>query len=169
MYPLRPLSPIALCSLYGPLPPLQSSVPLMSTVLSMALSLLYSRLSPSKALCPLFSPLYLSTIFCTLYGHMSSLQSSVPSMAHSSLYGPLSPLRPSVPPRPSVPSEKQRNKRNDPLASRNVFAKPVLSKLQGYRDLFCLSDNRDNHDHHSSEILSDNCEIAIITLGKMLR
>jgi hypothetical protein len=40
---------------------------------------------------------------------------------------------------------------------------------KGYRDLFHISDNRDyrdNHDYHSSEILSDNREIAIIALAK---
>ncbi len=40
---------------------------------------------------------------------------------------------------------------------------------KGYRDLFRISDNRDyrdNHDYHSSEILSDNREIAIIALAK---
>jgi hypothetical protein len=49
------------------------------------------------------------------------------------------------------------------------FAKRVSSKLQGYRDLFRVCDNRDyrdNHDYHSSEMLSDNCEIAIIALAK---
>ncbi len=86
----------ALYPLYGPLPPLQSSVPLRPTVLSMALCLLYSRLSPSKDLCPLFSPLSPSTIFCTLYGPTSPLWSSAP-------YGPLLPLRRSVQPlQPSI-------------------------------------------------------------------
>jgi hypothetical protein len=41
----------------------------------------------------------------------------------------------------------------------------------GYRDLFCISNNRDycnNHDYHSSEILSENNEIAIIALAKKI-
>jgi hypothetical protein len=37
---------------------------------------------------------------------------------------------------------------------------------KGYRDLFRISDNHDNHDYHSSEILSDNREIEIIALAK---
>jgi hypothetical protein len=86
---LRSATSTALYPLYGPLLPLQSSVPLRPTVLSVALNLLYSRLSPSKALCPLFTPLSPSTIFCTLYGPMSPLRSSAP-------YGPLLHLRPSI-------------------------------------------------------------------------
>ncbi len=70
-------------------------------------------------------------------------------MALCSLYGPLSPLR------PSVPSKTQRNKRNDPLDSQNVLQKAFLKNSKGYRDLFRVSDNRDNHDYHSSEMLSD--------------
>ncbi len=81
---------------------------LRSSVLSMALCLLFSHLSPSKALCPLFSPLSPSTIFCTLYGPMSplwssgplwpllSLQRSVPSSTLNPLYDPLFPQQPSV-------------------------------------------------------------------------
>jgi hypothetical protein len=40
---------------------------------------------------------------------------------------------------------------------------------KGYRNLFQISakrDHPDNHGYHSSEILSNNCEIAIITLAK---
>jgi hypothetical protein len=40
---------------------------------------------------------------------------------------------------------------------------------KGYRDLFRTCDNRDyrdNHDYHSSEILSNNRKIAIIALAK---
>jgi hypothetical protein len=93
---LRSAPSTALYPLYGPLPPLQSSVPLQPTVLSMALCLLYSRLSPSKALCPLVSPLPPSKIFCTLYGPMSPLWPSAP-------YGPILPLQHSVQPlRPSI-------------------------------------------------------------------
>jgi hypothetical protein len=108
----------ALYPLYGPLPPLRSSVPLRPTVLSMALCLLYSHLSPSKALYLLFSPLSPSTIFCTiyaptvlchLYGPLFTQQTFVPSTAFYLFYGPLSFLRPSVsstaictPPDPSV-------------------------------------------------------------------
>jgi hypothetical protein len=86
-------------------------------------------------------------------------------MALSSIYGPLSLLW------PSVLSEKQRNKRNDPLvSSKTCFVKNVFRQnSKGYGDLFRISDNRDyrdNHDYHSSEILSDNREIAIIALAK---
>jgi hypothetical protein len=47
--------------------------------------------------------------------------------------------------------------------------KAFLKNSKGYRDLFRVSDNRDyrdNHDYHSSEMLSDNREIAIIALAK---
>jgi hypothetical protein len=84
-------------------------------------------------------------------------------MALCSLYGPLSPLR------PSVPSKTQLNKQHDPLVSQNVLQKAFLQNSKGYRDLFRVSDNRDyrdNHDYHSSEMLSDNHEIAIIALAK---
>jgi hypothetical protein len=56
--------------------------------------LLYSHLSPSKALCPLYSslsplsPSVPSKALCPLYGPLSPLQPSVPSMALCSLYGP---------------------------------------------------------------------------------
>jgi hypothetical protein len=106
MFPLRPLSPMALCSLYGPLSHLRPSAPspvlsrsIRPTVLSMALYLLYSHLSPSKALCPLFSSLSPSTIFCTLYGPMSPMSplwSFAPHMVLSSLYSALFPLQPSI-------------------------------------------------------------------------
>jgi hypothetical protein len=84
-------------------------------------------------------------------------------MAFCSLYGPLSPLW------PPDPSEKQRNKRKDLLLSRNVLQNAFRQNYKVYRDLFCISDNRDyrdNHDYHSSEMLSDNREIAIIALAK---
>jgi hypothetical protein len=111
----------------------------------------------SKALCPLFSLLSSSTIFCTLYGPLSPLWPSVPSTA-------LCPLL-----RPSVPSKKQRNKRNDPPVLRNVLHNSFRQNSKSHRDLFRISDNRDyrdNHNYHSSEILSDNREIAIIGLAK---
>ncbi len=59
----------ALCSLYGPLRPLQSN--------------------PSTTLCP--PPRYsvLSKALCPLYNPLPPLQPSVPSMAFCSLYGPL--------------------------------------------------------------------------------
>jgi hypothetical protein len=53
-----------------------------------------------------------------------------------------------------------------------MFSKHVSSNFKGYRDLFHISDDcnyrdyRDHHDYHSSEILSDNREIAIIALAK---
>jgi hypothetical protein len=84
-------------------------------------------------------------------------------MALCSLCGPLSSLR------PSVPSEKQRNNLDDPLVSRNVLQNAFRQNSKGYCDLFRISDNRDyrdNHNYHSSEILSDNHEIAIIALAK---
>ncbi len=259
MFPPRPLPLLrsapstALYPLYGPLSPLQSSVPLRRHVLSMALCLLYSRLTPPKALCLLFSPLSPSTIFCTLYGSMAlfPLCGPLPPMALSSLYGslfnlygplsslwppvsstalcplfnlyplygPLSPLRPFVlsrpsvlstalclfyssfplydhlstlgpsvlstalclfysplsPLRPYVPSTalcslwKTARQAKRPSCLVKCFAKCVSSKLQRYRDIFCIIDNRDYrgyHDYHSSEILSDNCKIAIIALAK---
>ncbi len=119
-----------------------------------------------------------------LYGPLSPLQPSVPSMALCSLYGPLSPLRPSVPStalcpfcgplsllRSSLPSEKQRKNRDDPLVSQNFWQNAFRQNSKGYCYLFRISDNRDyrnnydNHDYHSIDILSDNCEIAIIALA----
>jgi hypothetical protein len=44
-----------------------------------------------------------------------------------------------------------------------------LQNSKGYVYLFRVSDNRDycdNHDYHSSEMFSDNREIAIIALAK---
>jgi hypothetical protein len=91
---------MALCPLYGPLPTLRPSI------LFMTLCFLNSSLSPLRHLsdlCPLFSlrplsflqplsplhPYVLSTaFFAPLY--------SVPSMALCSLYGPMSPPRPST-------------------------------------------------------------------------
>jgi hypothetical protein len=46
---------------------------------------------------------------------------------------------------------------------------PFRQNSKDCRDLFHISDDRDdhdNHDYHSSEILSDNREIAIIALAK---
>ncbi len=167
--------------LYGPQSPLRPSVISRPSVLSTALCLLYSsfplydHLSPlgpsvlSTALCLLYSPLsplwpsVPSTVLCPLYGPLSLLWPSVSSTALCPLYGPLSLLWPSVPP------EKQWTKRNDPLASRNVLQNVFSKNSKGYRDLFRKSDNRnyrDNHCYHSSEILSDNRKIAIITLAK---
>jgi hypothetical protein len=147
------LSPMALYSLYGPLSFLRPSI------FSLTFCFLYSRLSSllpsvsSSALSP-SRPSVLSTALCLLYSPLSPLWPSVPSTALCPLYGPLSPLRPSVPSMAICPLY-------GPLR--------VSSKLQGYRDLFCVSDNRDycdNHDYHSSEMLSDNREIAIIALAK---
>ncbi len=53
--------------------------------------------------------------------------------------------------------------------SRNVLLNAFRQNSKGYCDLFRISDNhdhRDNHDYHSSEILSDNREIVIIALAK---
>ncbi len=120
-------------------------------------------------ICPLWGPLsslrpsVSSTALCPLYGILFPLRPSVPSMVLCPLYGPLSPLW------PPVPSEKQRNKRNDPLVSQNVLHNVIRQNSKGYCDLFRLSDNRDylnDHDYHSSKILSDNHKIAIIALAK---
>jgi hypothetical protein len=138
------------CPLWGPLSSLRPSVP------SLALCTLYGPLFPLRPSVP-------STALCSLYGPLSPLWPSVPSTVLSPLYGPLSPLR------SSVPSEKQRNNLDDPLVSRNVLQNAFRQNSKGYCDLFRLSDNRDyrdNHDFHSSEILSDNRKIAIIALAK---
>jgi hypothetical protein len=97
--PLRPFAPsMALGSLfgflssYGPLFPQQPSVLLRPTFLATALCLLYCHPSPSKFLYPLFSPLFPSTIFCTLYGPLPPLRPSVLDMALCSLDGPVFPL-----------------------------------------------------------------------------
>ncbi len=70
VFPLRPLSTIALCSLYGPLSPLQSSVPLRPTVVSMALCLLFSPYPLCDPLSPL-RPSVLSWPLCPLYSRLS--------------------------------------------------------------------------------------------------
>ncbi len=90
-------------------------------------------------------------------------------MALCPFYGPLSPLRSSVPSTALCPLRKKRNKRTGPLVSRNVLPNAFCQYSKGYRDLFRICDNRDyrdNHDYHSSEILSDNREIVIIALAK---
>ncbi len=104
-----------------------------------------------------------------LYGPIFPLWPSVPSTALSPLHGPMSLLRLYVPSTALCPLWKERNKRNGPLVSRNVLQNAFRQYSKGYCDLFRLCDNRDyrdNHDYHSSEILSDNREIAIITLEK---
>ncbi len=115
----------------------------------MALYSLYGPLSPLRPSVP-------STALSPLHGPMFLLQPYVPSTALCPLYGPLSPL-------------KTRKKRNGPLVSRNVLQNSFRQYSKGYHDLFCICDNRDyrdNNDYHSSEILSDNREIAIIALTK---
>jgi hypothetical protein len=69
----------------------------------MALCLLYSRLCPFKALCPLFSPLsppprysVLSMALCPICGPLPSLALSSLYGGLFNLYGPLSSLRPSI-------------------------------------------------------------------------
>ncbi len=84
-------------------------------------------------------------------------------MALYPLYGPLSPLGPSAlsrvlcPPTALCPLYaplsplKKSEKSETTLLFSELFCKRVLSKLQGYRDLFGISDNRDycdNHDYH---------------------
>ncbi len=137
---------MALSCLYGAL------FPLRPCILSMTLCFLNSHL-------PVLSPSVSSTALCPLYRCLSPLRPSVPSMALCPLYGPLYPLWPSV---PSTALWKQRNYLK---CLQNTFRQ----NSKDCRDLFRISDDRDdrdNHDYHSSEILSDNCEIAIIALAK---
>jgi hypothetical protein len=71
----------------------------------------------------------------------------------------MSLVRPSVPSTALCPLRKEQNKRNGHLVSRNVFQNAFRQYSKGYRDLFRICDNldyRNNHDYHSSEILSDN-------------
>jgi hypothetical protein len=127
----------ALYSLYDPLFPQQPSL--------QPLSPLWPSVS-SKALCPLY--------VCSLSALLSSVSSAAlfPSMTIYPLWGPLSSLRPSVsskalcplygalfPLRPSVPSEKQRNKRNDPLVLQNVLHNAFCQNSKGYHNLFRIS------------------------------
>jgi hypothetical protein len=86
-------------------------------VLSTALCLLYSPLSPLWPSVPL-RPSFPSTALCPLYGPLSPLWPSVPSTALCSLYGPLSPLK------NSETSEAT-------LFFREMFCKRVSSKLYG--------------------------------------
>ncbi len=111
--PLSPLRPsahsTAFCSLYGPLSSLSMVLCslnrplylngflflLWSTVLSMALCLLYSYLHPSKSLCPRYGPR--PPLWYSVHsGPMSPLRLSIPSMVLCPLYDPLPPLRPSA-------------------------------------------------------------------------
>jgi hypothetical protein len=69
IFPLRPLSPIALCSLYGPLTPLWPFNP------SMALYPLYGPLPPLGSPIPLW-PSVPSTALCPLYAPLSPLKNS---------------------------------------------------------------------------------------------
>jgi hypothetical protein len=156
------VSSTALCPLfnpyplYGPLSPLSPSVLSMLSVLSTALCLLYSSFPLYVYLSPL-GPSVLSTAVCLFYSPLSPLWSSLPSTALCPLYGPLSPLKNSETSETTL------------LFSRNVLQNVFRQNSKGYRDLFRRSDNRDyrdNHDYHSSEILSDNREIGIIALAK---
>jgi hypothetical protein len=127
----------ALFNLYGPLSSLRPSI-------------------LSTALYPLYDPLFLH-------------QPSVLSTALCLLFSPYPLCDPLTPLWPPVPSEKQQNKQNDLLVLRNVLQNMFRQSSKVYRDLFRISDNRDyryNHDYHSSKILSDNREIAIIALAK---
>jgi hypothetical protein len=85
----------ALCSLYGPRPPLRSSV--------------YLRPNPSTAICPPLKPyvpslvicpppryFVLSVALCPLYSPLPPLRRSVPSTALYPLYDPLIPQQPLV-------------------------------------------------------------------------
>jgi hypothetical protein len=141
--PYDPLPSTALCHLnvlLSLLSPLWPSAHLQPSILSTALCLLYSPV-------PLYDPLsplklsVLSIALCLLYSPLSALQPSVCSTALCPLYGPLSPL---------WLSEKQ-HRQNAPLL--------FCQNLKGYRNLFCI---RNNPDHHSCKMLSDNYNITII-------
>jgi hypothetical protein len=144
--PLFPQQPsvlsTALCLLFSPYPlcdplsPLRPSVLSWPSVRSTALCLLYSSFPLYDHLSPL-GPSVLSTALYLLYSPLSPLWPSVPSTALGPLCGPLSPLW------PPVPSEKQRNKRNGPLLSRNVLQNVFRQNSKVYRNLFCISDNHD--------------------------
>ncbi len=172
-----PLSPsTAFCTIYGPMSPLQPSAtstaicPLYGPLLPLRCSV------PSTSLYPLYEPSVSSTATCPLYHPLSPLQPSVPSIVLCPLEGPLSSLWPSVfsralcplygPVSPLWPSE---NSETTSLVSRNVLQNAFHRNSKDCRYLFRISDDRDhcdNHDYHSSEILSDNREIAIIALAK---
>ncbi len=169
MSPLQPsATSTAIFPLYGPLLPLRALFPLRPCILSMTLCFL-NRPARSTTLCLLYSPLSpLSPsaplkALCPLYGPLSTLRPSVSSTALCPLYGPLPlygllfPLRPSE------------NRKTTSLVSWNVLQNAFRQNSKGCRDLFHISDDhdhRDNHDYHSSEILRDNREIAIIALAK---
>ncbi len=73
------------------------------------------------------------------------------------LYGPLYPLKNSETSETTL------------LVLRNVLQIVFRQNSKSYRDLFRISeyrDYRDNRNYHSSEILSNNGEIAIIALAK---
>jgi hypothetical protein len=74
-------------SLYGPLPPLQSSVFSLAHGLSTALCHLCGHLSPFRILCPLYGPI------SPLWSHVP-LRSSATSIALYPFYGPLPCLQP---------------------------------------------------------------------------
>jgi hypothetical protein len=155
-----PLPSMALSSLYGAL------FPLRPCTLSMTLCFLNSHMPAlppsvsSTALCPLYRPLspwrptVLSTALCLLYGPLPPLRPSVPSIALCPLYGLLFPLQP------------YENSKTTFFVLWNVLQNAFRQNSKDCRDLFRISDDRDNHDYHSSEILSDNREIAIIALAK---
>ncbi len=119
-------------------------------------------------------------VLCPLYDPLPPLRPSATSTALCPLNCLLSPLQllPSL--RPPVPSEAlcpfygpQQTKRNNLSCFAKCFAKSRFVKTLRVvaKDLFRSSndrDDRDNHDNHSSEMLSDNCEIAIIALAKKL-
>ncbi len=152
MSPLQPsATSTAICPLYGPLLPLQRSVP------STALYPLYDPLFPqqppacSTSLCLLYSPLSPLSLkaLCPLYGPLSPLRPSVPFMALCPLYCLLFPLRPSE------------NSETTSLVSWNVLQNEFRQNSKDCRNLFRISDDRDhsdNHDYHSSKILSDNAK-----------
>ncbi len=132
-----------LCHLYGPLPPLRPSVT------STALCPLHCPLSPLQLFSPLWPPVS-SEALCPLYGPLPPQQRSVPSFALCSFYGPL------------------KNSEKSEMTCL-VLINAFHQNSKGCHDLFCISDDQDhcdNHDYHSSEILSDNCEISIIALAK---
>jgi hypothetical protein len=97
------------------------------------------------------------TTFCNINVIVQLIRSSYkearPRTALCSLYGPL------------LNSEKSET---SSLISRNVLQIAFRQNSKGCRDLFRIGDDRDNHDYHSSEILSDGRKIDIIALAKKL-
>jgi hypothetical protein len=89
MFPLWPLSPIALCSIYGPLSPLWPSAPSKVLCPSTAHCPLYAHLSPLQPSVPPLKPYVPAIALCPIHNILYSLWSSAP-------HGPLLPLQLSI-------------------------------------------------------------------------